>query len=52
MWVTYAIFAAILWGLNYALAEKILHHISPITLLSLEMLIGAVFFFILSFYTT
>lgn len=52
MWFTYAIFAAILWGFNYALAEKILRNISPITLLALEMLMGAVLFTSISFFTT
>lgn len=43
MWLTYAIIAAILWGFNYALAEKILQSISPVSLLALEMLFGAIF---------
>ncbi|MCE0721773.1 MULTISPECIES: DMT family transporter [Legionella] len=52
MWFTFAIFAAILWGFNYALAEKILSSISPITLLALEMTIGAILFTGISFFTT
>ncbi|STY31191.1 transport protein [Legionella wadsworthii] len=52
MWFTFAIFAAILWGFNYALAEKILNSISPITLLALEMIIGAILFGCISFFTT
>ncbi|KTD43117.1 DMT family transporter [Legionella parisiensis] len=52
MWFTFAIIAAILWGFNYALAEKILHSISPITLLALEMIIGAILFTSISFFTT
>ena len=52
MWLSYAIFAAILWGFNYALAERILHSISPISLLALEMLAGAFFFSIISYFTT
>lgn len=52
MWFTFAIFAAILWGFNYALAEKILHSISPSTLLALEMIIGAILFTCISFFTT
>ncbi|KTC79793.1 DMT family transporter [Legionella cherrii] len=52
MWFTFAIFAAILWGFNYALAEKILNSISPTTLLALEMTIGAVLFTCISFFTT
>ncbi|HHT0594699.1 TPA: DMT family transporter [Legionella anisa] len=52
MWFTFAIFAAILWGFNYALAEKILNSISPITLLALEMTIGAILFTGISFFTT
>lgn len=52
MWFTFAIFAAILWGFNYTLAEKVLRSISPITLLALEMLIGAILFTCISFFTT
>ncbi|HHF7374740.1 DMT family transporter [Legionella bozemanae] len=52
MWFTFAILAAILWGFNYALAEKILHSISPSTLLALEMIIGAILFTCISFFTT
>ncbi|WP_454784536.1 DMT family transporter [Legionella sp. WA2024007413] len=52
MWFTFALFAAILWGFNYALAEKILNSISPITLLALEMTIGAILFTVISFFTT
>ncbi|KTC87865.1 MULTISPECIES: DMT family transporter [Legionella] len=52
MWVTFAIIAAILWGLNYTLAEKILNSISPVSLLALEMLGGAIMFTILSYFTT
>lgn len=48
MWLAYALLAAILWGLNYTLAEKILQSISPITLLAFEMLAGAIVFFIMS----
>ena len=51
MWFIYAILAAILWGLNYSLAEKILQYISVYTLLSLEMFFGAILFFTLSFFT-
>lgn len=52
MWLTYAIIAAILWGFNYALAEKILHSISTVTLLALEMLLGAIIFSGISYFTT
>jgi drug/metabolite transporter (DMT)-like permease len=51
MWLTYAVLAAILWGLNYSLAEKILQSISPFTLLALEMLTGGIFFLILSYFS-
>ena len=51
MWLTFALFAALLWGLNYALAEKVLYSIAPTTLLALEMLCGAVFFSIISYFT-
>lgn len=51
MWLFCAFLAAILWGLNYSLAEKILRSISPMTLLALEMLSGALVFFILGYAT-
>jgi uncharacterized membrane protein len=52
MWLIYAILAAILWGFNYALAEKILHSISTVTLLALEMLVGAILFIVIAYFTT
>ncbi|KTD22167.1 transport protein [Legionella lansingensis] len=52
MWLIFAIVAAVLWGLNYSLAEKVLRSISPITLLALEMLLGAIVFSLLSYFTT
>lgn len=52
MWLTYAVLAAILWGLNYSLAEKILNSISPASLLALEMLFGGVLFSVISYFTT
>lgn len=52
MWIFYAIFAAILWGINYSLAEKILKSISPPSLLALEMLVGALAFSVVSYFTT
>lgn len=45
MWLVYAIFAAVIWGLDYALGEKILQSkISPITLLALQMLLGSLLY--------
>ncbi|WED43264.1 DMT family transporter [Legionella cardiaca] len=52
MWLVFAITAALLWGLNYSLAEKILQSISPVTLLAFEMLIGGFLFFIISYFTS
>jgi drug/metabolite transporter (DMT)-like permease len=52
MWLVFAILAAILWGFNYALAEKILHSISTVTLLALEMFAGAIFFIVIACFTT
>src|SRR6476619_4978631 len=50
-WIMYAFFAAVLWGLNYTLAEKVLQNISSLTLLALEMLAGAIIFLVLSYFT-
>ena len=52
MWLTYALLAAILWGFNYSLSEKLLHYMAPATLLAIEMAIGALFFGTLSYFTT
>jgi drug/metabolite transporter (DMT)-like permease len=52
MWLIFAILAAVFWGLNYTLAEKILESISPFTLLALEMLVGGLLFFVASYFTS
>lgn len=52
MWIVYALLAAILWGLNYSLSERILNSISPVSLLAMEMVIGGIFFAIISYFTT
>jgi len=49
MWIVYAVLAAVLWGLNYSVAERVLKDISPVTLLALEMLGGGILFLGLSF---
>jgi drug/metabolite transporter (DMT)-like permease len=49
MWTVYALFAAIIWGLDYVLAERIFHsQISPSTLLGVQMAIGSVVFLTIS----
>ena len=52
MWFIYAMTAAILWGVNYSLAEKIGERISLISLLAMEMLLGAVLVGIYAYFTT
>ena len=52
MWFIYAMAAAILWGVNYSLSEKIGERISLITLLALEMILGAVLIGIYAYFTT
>jgi len=52
MWVVYAIIAAVFWGMNYALTEKVLHSIAPVTLLALEMFVGTLVFSVASYFTT
>jgi len=45
MWLIYALMAAITWGLNYSLDEKIFkHQISPLTLLAAQAWAGAILF--------
>jgi drug/metabolite transporter (DMT)-like permease len=49
MWIVYALVASIVWGLDYALAERIFHKkIAPATLLAIEMFIGGAVFFLVS----
>lgn len=52
MWIMYALFAAILWGLNYSLNERILSSISTLTLLAIEMTAGAIIFSSLSYFSS
>ena len=53
MWIVYALLASVVWGLDYVLAEKIFQsRISPQTLLALQMLVGAIIFLSLAYFTT
>ena len=52
MWFVYAITAAIFWGINYSLAEKIGERISLISLLALEMALGTILVGIYAYFTT
>lgn len=52
MWIIYAIIAAVLWGFNYSISERILGSLAPSSLLALEMLIGTVVFSAVSYCTT
>ena len=52
MWFIYAIAAAVFWGINYALAEKIGERISLITLLTLEMALGTLLVGLYAYFTT
>jgi len=53
MWLIIAVMASIVWGLNYALDEKIFKsQISPPTLLALQAWLGAILFTILSYFST
>lgn len=45
MWILTALGAALLWGLNYSLNERIFQgKIAPVTLLALQALVGSVVF--------
>lgn len=49
MWLIYALFAAITWGLNYALDERVFKsNVSPLTLLALQAWAAAIIFTILA----
>ena len=48
MWFYFALSASILWGLNYALYEKLLQHISYHMLLGVNMTVSAIMMFILA----
>lgn len=50
MWLFFALFAAILWGLNYALAERVLNQLSATTLLAFEMGLGTLVFGTLAYF--
>ncbi|MGV3739835.1 MAG: DMT family transporter [Gammaproteobacteria bacterium] len=52
MWFIYAITAAIFWGINYSLAEKIGERISLISLLAMEMALGTILVGIYAYFTT
>ena len=46
MWLVYAISAALIWGLDYSLGERIFRdRISPVTLLLFQMMVGLILFF-------
>lgn len=52
MWLFYAIAASMIWGLDYALGEKIFRSkISPYSLLTFQMLFGLIVFSIISYCT-
>ncbi len=45
MWLFYAFSAAIIWGLDYTLSERVLKSkVSPLTLIAIQMGIGAIVF--------
>lgn len=51
MWLVYALLAAMVWGLDYAVSEEILQRkISPVTLLVFQMFVGLVIFIIAAYY--
>lgn len=50
MWLFFALSSAILWGLNYALAERVLNQLSATTLLAFEMGLGALIFGTLAYF--
>lgn len=53
MWLIIAAAAAVIWGLNYSLDEKIFQlQVSPLTLLAFQCWLGALVFSVLSFITT
>jgi len=53
MWLIIAAAAAVVWGLNYSLDEKIFElQVSPATLLAFQAWLGAFLFTILSYFTT
>lgn len=52
MWLIYAVMGALIWGLDYTLSERIFKYkISPVTILALQMGIGAIIFAVIA-YTT
>jgi drug/metabolite transporter (DMT)-like permease len=51
MWALFAIMAAILWGIDYALTEKALLHVSFSVLLCIELFIGFLVMLGITFFT-
>jgi drug/metabolite transporter (DMT)-like permease len=49
MWIIYAILAAAVWGLDYAVGEKLIKKISTTSLLLIDMFVGVFFFFIVGY---
>lgn len=37
MWFAYALLAAVLWGFDYAIAERVFKHISPLSFLAIQL---------------
>ncbi|MFY7697844.1 MAG: EamA family transporter [Legionella sp.] len=52
MWWMVALLAALFWGINYTLTEKILSNIAPVTLLALEALVSALTFSIMAYFSS
>lgn len=51
MWLILALSAALIWGLDYVIAQKVFErNISPITLLSVQMALGAIALTLVGFY--
>lgn len=50
MWFIYAVFAAMIWGLNYALCELVLEKISVFSFLAFSFFLSSMIFFILAYY--
>ncbi len=52
MWFSYAIVAAVLWGIHYSLAEKIGERISLLSVLAIEMILGGMLIGLYAYLTT
>jgi drug/metabolite transporter (DMT)-like permease len=51
VWIIFALLAALLWGFNYVLIDKLVRKVSPATIFTIQLLIASLIMFIISLKT-